>query len=47
MKNSIHNKTKLVNSVFEKVHKKYGNFGSDIAKAEWNKIKENNEREMI
>ncbi len=37
--------TKL--DIIRKVHKKYGNFGSDIAKAEWAKIKENNEREMI
>ena len=37
--------TKL--DVIKQVHKKYGNFGSDIAKVEWNKIKESNAREMI
>ena len=37
--------TKL--DIVKQVHKKYGNFGSDIAKVEWNKIKESNAREMI
>ncbi len=37
--------TKL--DIVKQVHKKYGNFGSDIAKVEWNKIKETNTREMI
>jgi len=49
---NVSNKTKLWDlptklKVIKKVHQKYGNFGSDIAKAEWTKIKENNEREMI
>ena len=37
--------TKL--DIVKQVHKKYGNFGSDIAKVEWNRIKESNTREMI
>lgn len=37
--------TKL--DIVKQVHRKYGNFGSDIAKVEWNKIKETNTREMI
>ncbi len=49
---SVKNKTKLWDlptklDILKKVHKKYGNFGSDIAKAEWKKIKESNAREMI
>ena len=48
----VKNKTKLWDlptklDVIKQVHKKYGNFGSDIAKVEWNKIKESNAREMI
>lgn len=37
--------TKL--DIVKAVHKRYGNFGSDIAKAEWKKIRESNAREMI
>ena len=37
--------TKL--DIVKQVHRKYGNFGSDIAKVEWNKIKETNTRELI
>ena len=45
----VKNKTKLWDlptklDVIKQVHKKYGNFGSDIAKVEWNKIKESNSK---
>lgn len=48
----VKNKTKLWDlptklEIIKAVHKKYGNFGSDIAKSEWSKIKESNMREMI
>ena len=49
---NVTNKTKLWDlptklDIIKQVHKKYGNFGSDIAKAEWKKIRETNMREMI